>query len=132
MKKTKKSISSKIAKDQTHVLRNAKYLLPKESQDFLHQIFYFQISVITCFSSHLFDKSDQYMRRDRFHGAVWKPYHPAVNIHSAHDNLDAFFGIRKGIFEARLKKTILPLFISFCSFYTTLDPFKLILKLLYC
>ena len=103
-------ISSKIDKDQTHVLRNAKYLLLKDSQDFLHQISFFQRSDITCFSPHLFDKSDQNMRRDRFHGTVWKPYDSAVNIHSAHDNLDAFFGIQKGIFEARLKK---PFF--FCS-----------------
>ena len=102
MKKIKMCISSKIDKDQTHVLRNAKYLLLKESQDFSHQISFFQRSDITCSPPHLFEKSDQNMRRDRFHGAVWKPYHPAVNIHSAHDTWDAFFGIRKGIFEARL------------------------------
>ena len=41
MKKIKMCISSKIDKDQTHVLRNAKYLLLKESRDFLHQIFFF-------------------------------------------------------------------------------------------
>ena len=35
-------ISSKIDKDQTHVLRNAKYLFLKESQDFSHQIFFFK------------------------------------------------------------------------------------------
>ena len=110
MKKIKMCISSKIDKDQTHVLRNAKFFLLEESQDFSHQIFFFQRSVITCFSPHLFDKSDQNMRRDRFHGAVWKPYHLAVNIHCAHDTLDACFGARNGIFEARHKK---PFF--FCS-----------------
>ena len=110
MKKGRMCVSSKIDKGQTHVLRNAKYLTLKESQDFSHQIFFFQRSLITCFSSHLFDKSDQIMRRYRFHGAVWKPYNPVVNIHSAHGTLDTFFGIRNGIFEARPKK---PFF--FCS-----------------
>ena len=62
MKKIKMCISSKIDKDQMHVLRYAKYLLLKESQDFLHQIFCFQRSVITCFSLHLFDKNDQNTR----------------------------------------------------------------------
>ena len=42
MKKIKMCISSKINKDQTHVLRNAKYLLLEESQDFSHQIFFFK------------------------------------------------------------------------------------------
>ena len=103
-------VSSKINKGQTHVLRNAKYLLLKESQDFSHQIYFFQRPVIICFSSQLFDKSDQTMRRDCFHGALWKSYNSAVNIHSAQDTLDAFFGIQKGIFETGLRK---PIF--FCS-----------------
>ena len=74
----------------TLILRNAKYLL-KESQDLLHQKYSFQRSVLTCFSSRLFDESDQNMRRDHFHGALCKPYNPAVNIHSAYVTLDVFF-----------------------------------------
>ena len=42
MKKVRMCVSFKIDKGQTHVLRNAKYLLLKESQDFSHQIFFFK------------------------------------------------------------------------------------------